>query len=220
MSFIKPPCVEGSGSGVSQQRNVVSFNSITLDTEATVTVAEGENQSLEITAQENILPIITTEVSNGTLTVAETECFSTTVGVTLDATVPALQKIAVESSGHVNGSGLSNPVMNISVSASGGINLSDITVTTANVHVSSSGSVELTGTASTLNIGLSASGDVTADNCTAETCTVNVSGSGNVRVNVTGNLNATISSSGNIYYSGNPTIEKNITGSGKLIPID
>lgn len=220
MSFIKPPCVEGSGTGVSQQRDVASFNSITLDTEATITITQGASESLEITAQENILPIITTEVSNSTLTVAETECFSTTVGVTLNTTVPALQGVTVASSGHVNGSGLSLPEIAINVSASGGVSLTDIAATTANVHISSSGNVELTGTADTLNINLSASGDATADDCTAETCTVKVSGSGDVRVNVTGNLNATISSSGNIYYRGNPTIEKNITGSGKLIPID
>lgn len=219
MSLLKPPCLEGSGNGVSQQRDVASFNSIVLNVEATVTVAQGENQSLEITAQENLLPIITTEVSDSTLTIADTECFSTSVGVTLNATIPTLQGVTVTSSGHVNGSGLSLSGAEIKVSSSGGVSLTDITGTTVGVKISSSGSVELTGTAQELNINLSASGNATADNCTAQSCSVTVSGSGDVHVHVIENLNATISGSGNIYYQGNPTIEKNITGSGKLIQV-
>ena len=42
---------------------------------------------------------------------------------------------------------------------------------------------------------------------------------GEARINVTGNLNAVITTTGNIYYSGNPgVIEKDVKGSGKLIP--
>ena len=220
MSFIKPPCTEGSGTAVSQQRNVDAFNSIALDVEATVTVAQGQSQSLEVTAQENLLPIITTSVSDEVLTIAETECFSTTVGVTAHATISAWKGITVASSGQVNGSGISFSTADITVTASGGVNLQDISAGTANVRLSSSGNIQLAGSATTLNVNLSASGDVTADECESETCTVTVSGSGDVRVYVTGNLNATISGSGNIYYRGNPTIEQHITGSGKLIPIE
>ena len=48
---------------------------------------------------------------------------------------------------------------------------------------------------------------------------MDVSGSGNARVYASGSLNATISGSGNVGYSGNPAnVEKDISGSGEISP--
>lgn len=219
MSILRPPCLEGSGTEASVERDVAPFTAVSLETEATVTLQQGSEQSVEITSDDNILPIITTEVSGGTLTIAETECYSTRLGVAVAITLPTLDGITVSSSGKVQGTGMSLSSASLKVSASGSITLDDVTAESLDVRLSASGSIEVSGTSGSMTVDSSASGGVTADSCEANSADVTVSGSGNVRVFATDTLKATITASGNIYYRGTPTIQENISGSGKLIQI-
>lgn len=220
MSFLKPPCIEGSGTGASETRPVAAFNSVNLETEAEVTIVQGTPQNLEVSADDNILPLITTEVSNETLTIAETSCYTTSLGVKVAATIPTIDAIKVGTSGSVTGSNLSLQNPSVSTSSSGSINLSDITASAVTAKVSGSGDITLTGTADSISINISSSGNITADECTTGAGTVTVSASGDARVYATDTLHVTISGSGNVYYRGNPTVQQNISGSCKLIHID
>jgi hypothetical protein len=46
---------------------------------------------------------------------------------------------------------------------------------------------------------------------------VSVYGPGSATVRVSERLTATIAGSGSIHYYGNPTVESNVTGSGKVV---
>ena len=217
MSIFGPPCLEGSGNQTTDTRNVGPFNSITVETAADLTVTQGSPQNLEVTADDNIQPIITTEVSNDVLVIAETECYTGRDGVQVAATIPTVNTLKTTSSGNITGSGLSLQNPELETTASGKITLTDITATAVTVNVSASGGTTVTGTASSLTAKTSASGNITADACAVQTADVTTSGSGNIKVNATDTLKVTISGSGNVYYTGSPTIEQHITGSGKLI---
>lgn len=221
MSFIKTPCIEGEGLAVSEQRNVAPFSAIDLNIDADMTVTAGATQSLEVGAQENILAVISTEVAGNVLDVTSTECFSTSEGVSLEATIPSLQQVTTGASGSVNGSGFSVPGLELVTEGSGAITITDTTVSgTATVRTAASGNIELTGSAGQLVINVDGSGNVTADECPVAECSVTIGGSGSARVDPTDTLNVTIMGSGNVYYRGNPAIQKNIMGTGQLIPIE
>ena len=61
------------------------------------------------------------------------------------------------------------------------------------------------------------SGDIDLQGFTSRETEAETNGSGDILISVTDILRATITGSGNIEYWGNPTVESNITGSGKLI---
>ena len=51
----------------------------------------------------------------------------------------------------------------------------------------------------------------------ASTCQVDISGSGNCEVTVDNDLDVVIEGSGSVYYKGSPSIEVDITGSGRVV---
>jgi len=51
----------------------------------------------------------------------------------------------------------------------------------------------------------------------ASTCQVDISGSGNCEVTVNNDLDVVIEGSGSVYYKGSPSIEVDITGSGRVV---
>ena len=62
--------IEGSGDVVTETRAVSGFDRVILGGIGELTLIQGEEESLEIEAEDNILPQITTEVRDGTLTIS------------------------------------------------------------------------------------------------------------------------------------------------------
>ncbi len=59
--------VSGSGNVVTETRQVSGFNRIDLAGSGEVTIQQGDAESLTIEADDNVLPRLTSEVSNSTL---------------------------------------------------------------------------------------------------------------------------------------------------------
>lgn len=220
MSIFGSPCVEGSGHRTSETRILDAFNSIVVETAVDAIVSIKPTQSVLLTGDDNVLPLITTAVSDNTLTIAETECFTASQGVQADIAIPEVNSLKTTSSGNISGPGLTLQNPKIQSTASGNVTLAQVTAESIDIEASASGDMTVSGTATSITATTSGSGNITADNCIASECTAKTTGSGNIRVHATDSLKATISGSGNIYYSGNPTIEEHISGSGKLIHVD
>ena len=69
--------VEGSGQSASEQRELASFNEVRLDVSADVRIKSGEKISCEVRGDDNIIPLIATEVSGDRLRIFAKESFST-----------------------------------------------------------------------------------------------------------------------------------------------
>lgn len=220
MSIFGPPCVEGSGQRTTETRIVDAFNAIVVETAVDVTVSIKELQSVQLTGDDNVLPLITTQVSDETLTIAETECFTASQGIQAAIAIPEVTSLKTTSSGNISGPGLTLQNPKIQSTASGNVTLAQVTAESIDIEASASGSMTVSGTATSVTATTTGSGTINAENCTASECVAKTTGSGNIRVHATDSLKATISGSGNIYYSGNPTIEENISGSGKLIHVE
>lgn len=103
------------------------------------------------------------------------------------------------------------------ISGSGEV-IFDATVADATYfRISGSGKVNGSGTASSMKARISGSGRVNARDLKVDTCDVTISGSGGVEIHVNKSLDANISGSGSVYYSGNPSkVNSNSSGSGKV----
>lgn len=98
--------------------------------------------------------------------------------------------------------------LELHLSGSGNTNI-DVKTKNLTAVLSGSGNLNVKGTAIDASVKLSGSGGIDCSNLTSQNASALVSGSGNIQVNCSNSLEAKISGSGNIFYSGNPeTVDK------------
>lgn len=206
----------GSGNVISETRQLRGFHSIRLTTNSTVNITQGSRQSIEIRGDDNIIPLIETEVSSGTLTISSKWGPMPISGVEINITMKDIEALHVSGSGKIFGENLIEADnADLKVSGSGDISL-ELNVNSISAKISGSGEIGLSGKTETLDIGISGSGDFYAFDLSAEDVYVTVSGSGNCEVNASEKLDVKISGSGDVEYTGNPRINSKISGSGSL----
>jgi hypothetical protein len=194
--------VKGSGSVVTEQRNLSGFTSISSSGSSKVYVSRGSQFSVEVRGYANLLPYFETKVLNNELRLGYKDNVSVKNDNTeIYVTLPLLDGLRLSGSGDIRTSGDFPLVANFnsSISGSGNIYYSDGSAGFCTLSISGSGNMNM--------IGLKAD--------KAETTT---SGSGNTEISVATHLKVKISGSGNVYYRGNPIIVTNISGSGDVIP--
>lgn len=206
-------CTVGSGDLITESRDVTGFDEIVLMTSGDVNVEVTGTESLEVEAEDNIMPLLTTEVVNGRLELGASEPFSTTRRITYTITAAELVGVAVAGSGDVDASGIDTDSFEATVSGSGNLDLSG-TCATFEAAISGSGSINPSGTCTDLAVTVTGSGKFRGDELEAATGTVTVSGSGDAEVNVSDDLDVRISGSGDVRYRGDPSVSQNISGSG------
>ncbi len=122
----------------------------------------------------------------------------------------------VSGSGDMNIKGSCNN-FDSDVSGSGKVNMTATIQGVADLGISGSGKIVASGSAREVRAGISGSGKVLAGDLSTEKCVVRISGSGDVEINVKEELDATISGSGNITYSGDPKrVNSHASGSGNV----
>jgi hypothetical protein len=188
--------VRGSGNVITESRDVSGFNEIALLGSGTVVVEVNGNESLTVEAEDNIMPLLKTEVHNGRLELSVESSISPTVEVKYTITAATLDGVSISGSGKVAATG--------------------IDAESFDVEISGSGKVEPVGTADTLTLGISGSGRYAGEDLIASVGDVRVAGSGDAVVHVTDDLDADVSGSGSVEYIGEPSLTRSISGSGDI----
>jgi hypothetical protein len=190
--------VTGSGDLHTESRDVGGFSTIELLGGGDVIIEQDGTESLSIEAEDNLLPDLTSDVSNGTLRL------STADGVSLDPTLAITYRVTVKD------------LSGLQLSGSGSASAAGITTPAIAIDISGSGDVSIDGTADDQTVTISGSGNYRAGDLVTLTSSAAISGSGNVSVNVRDDFEAEISGSGNATYTGDPQVSQNISGSGEL----
>jgi len=209
--------VKGEGPKVKQTFDLASFDALKLAISGHVYLRQGNSQSVEIEAQENIMELINTDVDDKTWKIKFDKNVRNHEGVKIWVTVPHLTAAMVSGSGDIQGMNYFKDLddLRVAVSGSGGIELeSDSDNLLASV--SGSGDIELGGNTGDCQIKISGSGDVEAFDLETESCKVKISGSGDASVNVRNNLEVGIAGSGDVVYKGSPRVRSKISGSGDV----
>jgi hypothetical protein len=188
--------VQGSGTLITESRSASGFDEIVVLGSGTVRVAVTGTESLTIEAEDNIMPLLTTEVRNGRLELGSEESFSTTRGITYTITVVTLEGVEINGSGDVTADGVDAEFFD--------------------VEINGSGEVVANGSCDELSIRISGSGEYVGDGLEAVTGSVDVSGSGEALVNVSDALDVQVSGSGDVEYLGDPVVTQNVSGSGSV----
>ena len=212
--------VVGQGSTVKEARDVKDFTGLQSAIGADVYLKQTPNFKVTIEGQKNILDLLKTELKNGTLKISFEKGYSIHYKQALKVYIeaPNFEFLGMSGSGNVVSENvLSSDKLKIDISGSGDFNLADLSVKTLSLNISGSGDVKMGGTAESVDLRISGSGDVKAANLKTQKAICNVSGSGNISCNVKETLEAYVSGSGDIRYSGSPaSVKTRVTGSGDI----
>lgn len=189
-------CTVGSGDSVTESRQVDEFEEIVLQTSGDVDVSVTGEVSVRVEADDNILPILTTDVANGTLELGSSESFTSTSRIRYTITVRELEAVTI--------------------TGSGDFNIEGIDTDSFSAEIAGSGSIEPSGFSRELDVLISGSGSFRGDDLESDTGSVTISGSGSAIVNVVDRLDARIDGSGSIEYIGDPLVDERIGGSGSV----
>jgi hypothetical protein len=164
-----------------------------------LTIEQTGAESLTISAEDNLLPQLTSEVEGDTLMLGKkpnTEIV-TTKPITYTLTMKEISGLAV--------------------SGSGTINAPKLTTAALGTEISGSGVITTGGSTNDQDVEISGSGRYMADGLTSKTVKAGISGSGTASAVATDVLDVKISGSGSLTYQGSPQVTQAISGSGKLI---
>ena len=190
---------KGSGRVVTETREVGGFTKVELSGSGELTIEKTGTESLSISAEDNLLPQLTSDVSGGTLTLG------TKPNTSILPTKPITYSLTVKD------------LTGIAVSGSGSVRASDLTTNSLTTKISGSGTITASGAVNDQDVDISGSGRYQAEQMTSKAVKAQISGSGTASVLASDLLDVKISGSGTLTYSGNPQVTQQISGSGKLI---
>lgn len=210
-------CIEGQGELLTEKRDISGFDSIELDMSARIILSQEEEYSLMIEAQQNILDVITTRVDDNELEIDIREaCVSYSEPVTIFISMPNIRGLEVNSSGKIiSKRSINTEKIYIELDGSGDIYL-ELRAEKVKAEIDGSGEIELGGNTRDLSVEIDGSGEFYGLNLKSNEADVDISGSGNCTVYVLRKLNAEIDGSGDLRYKGEPDVNADISGSGRI----
>jgi len=193
--------IEGSGVPASETRELPPFDSVELAGSNDVMINVGGEQSVVVHADDNLLDRVTTRVSGGKLVVGNESGGGTVVTtetpMRVEVTVPTLGEVALSGSGLIGAAGVDGESFAVTMSGSGVVNA--------------------IGRTDTLVVTLGGSGDAQLQNPPARDVRAHMSGWGRILVHAAEKIDASVSGTGSIVYTGDPEqVRSNVTGVGTV----
>jgi Putative auto-transporter adhesin, head GIN domain len=213
----------GSGREASESRPVADFDAIAVSDSIDLVVRQAEKESLTLTADDNVLPLVETVVEAGqrgrTLVIRLRRGESLSTRRTIKATVDVVRLTALASAGSGNTTvgALKTPSLRVSMAGSGDLRLDRLTADALEVRVAGSGDVTGAGTADQVKLTIAGSGDVDLASLAADHVTVSIAGSGDAKITANQSLSVKVAGSGDVVYGGAvKAVRTSVAGSGTV----
>ncbi len=229
--------VRGSGVMETEIRTLKPFNRIEVDGAFDLSVSVGPAQEVLITFDDNLLPLISTEVVGKTLEISALEPYDSRKTCRIEISVPSLVEVIsygssdisiedvegehfecyTKGSGDIVINGIVCDDIECSIKGSGDISLKQVKSRFLECKINGSGDFSASGKTEELEANIHGSGDVDTRKLKAKVVSVTIKGSGDARVAVEESLDAAVYGSGDIAYYGEPHhISRHISGSGEI----
>lgn len=202
-------------------REVAPYSSVSFEGVGDVVILKGEDYAFAITADENVVSEVTSEVIDGELVIKYknpiwnfTLFDNANVGIVL--MVPTLERIQMTGAGLIMSPYIEAEDLEVVVVGSGDV-IMDLDVGNLVSRVTGNGEFTLTGSVDRQLVYITGSGIYNAENMVSDEAGVRISGAGKVYVNVQKELNISVNGSGEVSYKGDPLIsQSDVSGSGAI----
>jgi hypothetical protein len=188
----------GSGTEATEDRTVDGFTEISVSGIYTVEAVVGPEVSVSVVADDNILPLIQTTVSNGRLSIETEGSIRPKVQPVVRVTVPSLEFVDLSGATSLIATGLTGEKFRLDTSGAS--------------------KATLAGAVESLEIDVSGAAKITAADLNAKNAEIDVSGAAKVDVTVSDKLDVEVSGAGKVTYGGEPTVTKDLSGAGSVSP--
>lgn len=213
-----PAAVRGTGKRAAETRELASYQRIEIHGPFEVELVPGGAGPAELEGDDNVLPLVRTDVSRGQLIVRLAEAEGGSVNVHIEQSlslrlhVGNLERIQTHGNARVR-SAERVRATSLALDAHGSSTIElQVDCETLEQEVQGSGVTKLSGRAETHSVRASGSAQVHAFDLAAEVCMVRTSGSAQVEVHVTRQLDARASGSSRIAHRGNAALTESWTG--------
>nr|WP_294945133.1 head GIN domain-containing protein [uncultured Mucilaginibacter sp.] len=213
--------VHGSGKAATEKRTVVDFSKVDVSGGLKVTLKQDSSSTVTITADDNLLKYIKTEVDGDKLRIYTTRNLDSQTELIIGIGLKKLE--ALEASGAVEVSSIGRITTgNLDLGLSGSTHL-DMDISAADVHTDGSGATELKlrGQAASHHVNLSGSGDIDAFDFVVGKYSIETSGASHCKINVLKDLSVHSSGSSEIEYKGSPSnVSSDKSGAASITKVD
>jgi uncharacterized protein (TIGR03437 family) len=195
-----PGPITGSDITATESREIEDFRRVQVLTVADVEIRVGTPTSLKVTVDDNVLPLITTVVSNGALKIGTTRQFKLDEGgVRVEVTTPVLDRVTLIGVGNISATGITGERFGATMSAVG--------------NVTGSGQVQF------VDVLMRGVGNVSLFGLSAQEARAWCSGVGSAEVDASDFLFARVFGLCSVVYSGNPAqTDVEVVGLGSITP--
>jgi hypothetical protein len=202
--------VNGSGVTKEESREVPAFTGVEVTSAFEANVSIGPKASVTLNVEDNLLPLIKTDVKDGRLIVR----FES--GYNIQSTKPMKVQIVVPTLDFVGGSGASKLIatagdakaFKIDASGASSIKVDGLASDTIGVQATGASRVIFKGHGTRLTLDVSGASKVSADEATFESAKAQFSGASHGDIKVTGTIEADLSGASSLKVQGNPSIRK------------
>jgi len=187
---------KGSGNIATEVRSITDFTKVEVSSVFQVEITAQKDFAVEVEADDNLLPHITTEVRNGRLEISLDKRVKTSNPMKVRISAPNIERIDASGASFINLSNLKNSELTVDTSGASKINIA--------------------GETGKLIVDVSGASRIDAGNLNAQSANIDAGGASHVNVNVATDLMADASGASRITYSGSPNVSKNTSGAGSV----
>lgn len=214
-------CIVGNGDLKQETRDVGDFSHITANGAFNISFSQTSISQVDLFGDSNILPIISTTVSQGNLNITTLgdNCYSSKSIIEITATSPDFEGVTLNGAGKIEAHNITTDQLRFETNGAATIN-SSFTAEFVTLYINGSGDAQLTGSAENSGFYIGGAGSIQASTLIVDICTITIEGAGDIYIHVNNEMTVVISGSGNVYYTGDPDINSQINGTGQLIKMD
>jgi len=209
--------VRGSGETASETRPVADFTVVRVEFPAEIVIEQGEETSLTVTAEDNLLPQLSTRVAGDVLYIENNELdwsqrVDPTRSVEIHITTPTLSEVKIISASELSVNHMQTDDLTISISEAGTVDLSDLEAGSLDLSLSGAGEISADGSAEDMSLHISGMGPFEGADLEVQTANVHISGAGEATLWAEDELDVEVSGAGSVSYYGSPSVDRNISG--------
>jgi hypothetical protein len=186
--------ISGSRIMKTEKRKLPAFSSIDSDGGYEIEILCHERRDFQITGDDNILPLITTEVKGSVLKISCNKIVLPSKPIKIKISTPDIETLRISGSGVVTISQIRNSCLKL--------------------NVNGAAKVKADGTTDLLFVDINGAGNVEGTSLRAGKAMVSINGAGAVGLAVANELDVKIVGTGMVIYTGNPKVTQKIMGTG------
>lgn len=189
--------IAGSGQSKTELRNVPPFTALETDGDYRIEIICQDKQSVEISGDDNLLPLIKTEVKAGKLLIEEQEHLAPKEKLVVKIHIPTLKAISLNGAAQLN--------------------LKALKTDSFDLDSSGASKMELAGMAKQFKLQVSGAASIHSSELHTQQTFIDMSGAGDASVYASEQLDVHISGMGKVVYSGHPKkVNQDISGAGQI----